>query len=71
MHIGQHIKQELRNQGRTVTWLAKSIPCDRSNVYRIFNNESIDLSLLTRISKLLNHNFLNDLAEELKKELGQ
>lgn len=65
IHMGNIIRDELKKQGRTVTWFAKSIPCDRSSVYRIFNNPSIDLLLLIRISKILNHNFLEDCSFNL------
>ena len=51
-HIGQVIKQELERQERTVVWLARKLSCDRSNIYRIFQKESIDTNLLVRISVL-------------------
>ena len=56
-HIGQLIRDELKQQERTVTWLAKAINCDRTNIYNIFERESIDTNLLIRISKALNRNF--------------
>lgn len=65
MHIGKVIHQELKLQGRTVTWFAKQICCDRTNVYNIFHKSSIDTSLLIRISKLLNHNFFDDFKDEV------
>lgn len=52
-HIGQVIKQELERQERTVVWLARKLSCDRSNIYRIFQKESIDTNLLVRISVIL------------------
>ena len=67
-HIGQLIREELKQQGRTVTWLAKAINCDRTNIYNIFARESIDTSLLTRISKALNRNFFEILTEELNSD---
>lgn len=67
-HIGQIIREELKLQGRTVTWLAKAINCDRTNIYNIFARESIDTSLLTRISKALNRNFFEILTEELNSD---
>lgn len=65
MHIGKRIQDELKTQGRSVTWFAKQLPCDRSNVYKIFKHESIDLVLLMRISKILNHDFFKDCSDEL------
>lgn len=57
-HIGQVIKQELERQERTVVWLARKLSCDRSNIYRIFQKESIDTNLLVRISVILQYDFL-------------
>lgn len=60
VHIGQLIKSELKRQGRTVSWLAAKIFCEKSNVYKLFRRKSIDLEQLMRISEALNHNFLKD-----------
>lgn len=65
MHIGQMIEQELRRQGRSKAWLARELNTVRGNVYDILRRESIDTALLTRISLLLDHNFLADLAASL------
>ena len=67
-HIGQLIRDELKQQGRTVTWLAKAINCDRTNIYNIFERESIDTNLLARISKALNRNFFEILTQELNSD---
>ena len=49
MHIGQHIKEVMRQQGVTATQLAKDICCARTHVHRIFCKDSIDIALLERI----------------------
>lgn len=64
IHIGQLIKTELELQERTPTWLAKKINCDRTNIYRIFDRESIDTALLSRISTALNRNFFTELSQQ-------
>ncbi len=64
-HIGQCIKAELERQERGVSWFARKLSCDRSNVYRLFQRESIDTSLLKRISCVLQHDFFADLSESL------
>ena len=64
IHIGQLIKTELEHQERTPTWLAKKINCDRTNIYRIFDRESIDTALLSRISTALNRNFFEELSQQ-------
>lgn len=68
MHIGQMIEQELRRQGRSKAWLARELNTVRGNVYDILRRESIDTALLTRISLLLDHNFLADLAATLNAQ---
>lgn len=57
IHIGNLIKEELQNQERTMSWFARKLYCDRSNVYDIFKRESIDTELLLRISLILERNF--------------
>ena len=57
VHIGQLIEQELRRQRRSVSWFAKELYCDRTNVYKLFRKESIDTLLLYRISCILSHDF--------------
>lgn len=57
IHIGNLIKEELARQERTISWFARKLYCDRSNVYDIFRRKSIDTELLLRISIVLNCNF--------------
>ena len=57
LHIGSLIKEELMRQERTISWFARKLYCDRSNVYHIFKRESIDTELLLRISLILGRNF--------------
>lgn len=64
-HIGLLIKEELERQERGVSWFARKLACDRSNIYRLFQKESIDTKLLTRISQTLGHDFFADLSEGL------
>ena len=55
--IGTLIQQELKNQERTVSWLARKLDCDRTNVYNIFRRQDIDTELLMRISVILHRDF--------------
>lgn len=64
VHIGKFIQQKLKEDGRSVTWFASKIYCTRSNVYKIFANDNIDIKLLKRISLVLNFNFFDVLAQE-------
>lgn len=65
--IGTLIKQELERQERSVTWFAHKLSCHRTNVYDIFSRDNIDVALLIRISKILNHNFFKDISEDIEK----
>lgn len=67
VHIGKIIEEELRRQERTVTWFAKKLYCERTNVYSIFKRESIDSSLLLRICIILHKNFFIYYIKELEK----
>ena len=64
-HIGRIIEQVFHDQGRSASWLAEQLHCDRTNVYNIFKRESIDTALLVRISNILQHNFLQYYIQEL------
>lgn len=63
-HIGQLIRQE-----RSVAWFARQLSCDRSNIYRIFQKESIDTYLLVRISIILQYNFFSTLSLCIEKQI--
>ena len=66
LRIGQRIHKELKSQGRTVTWLAKQLGMERTSLYYIFRQNSIDMELLLRISCFLEHNFLQDVVDVYK-----
>ena len=63
MRIGKRIHEELKRQGITVTWLASQLGLERSSLYYTFRQNSIDMDLLLRISCILNHNFVQDMAD--------
>jgi len=65
MNIGKHIEEILRKKGKSASWLASQIPCERTNVYNIFKRKSLDARLLARISVILEHDFFKELSEEI------
>lgn len=67
--IGILIKEELENQERSISWFARKLSCDRSNVYRLFQKESIDTALLVRISILLRRDFFLELSNYIKEKV--
>ncbi len=62
IHIGHLIKTEFDRQGRRAMWLASELNCNRANVYNIFQRDNIDITMLIKISKVLQHNFFQDIA---------
>lgn len=68
IHIGKVIEKVLRDQGKTVTWFARSLYCDRTNVYKIFQRESVNSEMLYRISKILSHDFFKYYSKELEED---
>lgn len=70
--IGILIKEELEKQERSVSWLARKLSCDRTNIYRIFQKHSIDTNLLIRISVILNRDFSAEISAVIQeKQLSQ
>ena len=65
IHIGSVIKKKFDEQGLAVSWLAKELCCDRTNVYSIFRRESIDTALLVKISIILNHDFFKYYSRDI------
>ena len=64
--IGQLIKEELKAQERSVSWFARKLHLDRSNVYRLFQKNSLDTDLLSRISIVLGRDFFEILSKNIK-----
>ena len=64
MKIGNRIKEVLFEQRHSAKWLSERIPCERTNVYNIFNRADINVKLLRQISIILEHDFFQELSEE-------
>jgi len=69
MHIGQHIKEVMRQQGITATQLAREVCCARTHIHRIFLKNNIDIVLLERISTALDYDFFRVLSDEFKRKV--
>lgn len=67
MHIGKKIKEVLEQRQMPVTWLAKELNCERTNVYNIFERKDINTGLLTKLGTILEYNFFKDLSDEFSK----
>ena len=60
-HAGERVKEVFDASGLSVSEFARRLHCHRQNVYDIFKRQDIDLSLLQRISKVLEHDFVTEL----------
>ena len=63
LHIGHMVKSVFDESGLSVAEFARRIHCERTNVYKIFNRQSIDVEMLVAISESLQHNFLEDVMK--------
>ncbi len=68
IHIGNLIEKEFRRQERSVSWLARKLYCERTNIYDIFKRQSIDTEMLLRISEALHHDFFQYYRNSLEKK---
>lgn len=59
------LERELKAQGRSVSWLAEKLCCSRTNAYKIIKKQNIDIELLLRISKILQHDFFRQISDSL------
>lgn len=71
IHIGEMIKEQFEKRGCSVSWFARKINCDRTNVYGIFKRDSIDVKRLYEISEVLEYDFFTAVQEAMKKERSE
>ena len=75
IHIGHLIREQLKADDRSVSWLAREIHCTRNHVYKIFNKPSLDSDLILRISNAMNFNFFQyytaEFLENIRKRTGE
>ena len=67
-HIGNLIKEELKRQGRTVTWLASELHYSRQHMYYILGQGFIYTDLLLKISEIINTDFFILYSEHLNRQ---
>ena len=61
IHIGSVIKQKVTENSMTAKEFANKINCERSSVYHIFKQKSIDTEKLLKISAVLNYDFISEI----------
>lgn len=66
IHFGNLIKELLLKEGRTITWFAKQMHSDRSNMYKILSHVHLDSGFILHASKVLAHDFFKDASEKFQ-----
>ena len=59
IHIGETISQKLKEEGRTITWLANKTNMDYSALCKALKKAQMNTELLEKISGAMNCNFFN------------
>lgn len=74
IHIGQLIREQLKADQRSVSWLAREIGCTRNHLYKVFRKPSLEGELLLAISLAMNFNFFQyytaEFMEGMKARTG-
>ena len=65
VHIGSEIRKQLKEQKRSVSWLAEEIGCDNSSLSRRLKNQHINTKLLFQISIVLGKDFFGYCSKAL------
>ena len=64
-HIGEYIKQKLKDQGRQGSWLAEKLGFTRQNIYpSIFEKSVIPVERLIELERILGKEFFDDFYEQ-------
>ena len=75
IHIGQLIREQLKADQRSASWLAREIGCSRNHVYKVFKKSSLEADLILKISIAMNFNFFQYYSAEvnaaMKTRIGE
>lgn len=67
--IGEIIKEKLKDNDRSMSWLAKKVDCERSNFCKKLKRNDISVELLFRISETLQEDFFGHCSKLLNGEI--
>ncbi|GAB6013151.1 hypothetical protein [Viscerimonas tarda] len=62
IHIGKLIQAFVKENNVNSAELARKIGKTRQNVYDIYKRDDIEVKLFLTLSKVLNHNFIDDIC---------
>lgn len=71
LHIGNLIKQRLKENKRSKSWLAQEIDYDDSSLRKALENKHIHYDLLYNISVVLSENFFEYYTEKVKEKMAE
>ena len=71
IHIGKCIKEQVESEGLTTVWLADQLGYHRTNLYKIYEMQTIDTGVLFRISKILKYDFFKLYTVEFEADCSQ
>ena len=75
IHIGQLIREQLKADQRSASWLAREIGCSRNHVYKVFKKSSLEADLILKISIAMSFNFFQYYSAEvnaaMKTRMGE
>jgi len=71
IHIGKKIQIVFHQSGLTVSQFARMLEVQRTRIYNIFENKSIDTDLLCRISDVLHYDFLSEIYLKKRESNNQ
>lgn len=71
IHFGRMIDAELRKQRYSVTWFAKEMGSDRSNMYKLLARQHLNSEFILRASKLLNYDFFGEASRLFHIEMEE
>jgi len=69
LDLGELIRKKLEEQDRSVAWLAKRIPCDRSNLQKMLQQHFIHSYVVYRISQILGYDFFKYYSTSLQDDI--
>ena len=69
LDVGELIKQKLKEQDRSIAWLAKKIPCDRANLHKMLQQHFIHSYIVYRTSQILKYDFFNLYSAYLQDDI--
>lgn len=68
IHIGQMIQAKMKAEGRTAQWLARQLNCTTSNIYKIYEKQTLSIDLMLRIGSVLQVDFFAYYSNVLKEK---